>query len=399
MPRLLEVTVFGEATPRDVVVCADDRTIDARGLVLIPSLVDLGCDPGFPGFPAREDLGSLSAAALSGGFGDLLTNPLVDPVVDTPEHIAAAPRQGPGGLRLWPAGAVTRGLAGEELAEIGLMGAAGAAALSDGGRAIRDTVVLRNVLEYARGFGLRVFLRAADADLDVLGVIHESGVAAELGMRGNPAAAEEIGIARVVALVRTTGAAVHLTRVGTARGVAAVRAARAEGLPITASTPARNLLLDETEHLARPYDTRLRLHPPLRGPADRAALLAGVRDGTLLLTSDHSPRAPEEKDLEFELSTPGSTGLESAFSTALTALGGDLAAVVAAFCTGPRALLPERPGGCVLVDPHAYTVVDAALHRSRARNDAVDGHRLRGQVRACFPAASIPWVGPGAEGS
>ncbi|MES2640912.1 MAG: dihydroorotase [Myxococcota bacterium] len=399
MPRLLEVTVFGESAPRDVVVGADDRTVDARGLVLLPSLVDLGCDPGFPGFPAREDLASLTAAALSGGFGDLVTSPLVDPVVDTPEHIAAAPRQGPGGLRLWPAGAVTRGLCGEELAEIGLMGAAGAVALSDGGRPIRDTVVLRNVLEYARGFGLRVFLRAADADLDVLGVIHESGVAAQLGMRGNPAAAEEIGIARVVALVRTTGATVHLTRVGTARGVEAVRVARAEGLPLTASTPARNLLLDEAEHFARPYDTRLRLHPPLRGPADRAALIAGVRDGTLLLTSDHSPRAPEEKDLEFELSTPGSSGLESAFSAALTALDGDLSAVVAAFCTGPRALLPERPGGCVLVDPNAYTVVDAALHHSRARNDALDGHRLRGQVRACFPAASIPWVGPGAEGS
>lgn len=398
MPRLLDVRVLGEDVPRDVVLGDDDREIDARGLMLIPSLVDLGCDPGFPGFPAREDLGSLSAAALSGGFGDLVTHPLVDPVVDTPEHIAAAPRLGPGGVRLWPAGAVTRGLAGDELAEIGLMGAAGAAAISDGGRPIRDTVVLRNVLEYARGFGLRVFLRAADADLDVLGVIHESGVAAELGMRGNPAAAEEIGIARVVALMRTTGAAVHLTRVGTARGVEAVRAARAEGLPLTASTPARNLLLDETEHLARPYDTRLRLHPPLRGPADRAALIAGVRDGTLLLTSDHSPRAPEEKDLEFELSTPGSTGLESAFSTALTALEGDMAVLVAAFCTAPRALLPERTGGCVLVDPHVSTVVDAALHRSRARNDALDGHRLRGQVRTCFPAASIPWVRPRAGG-
>ncbi len=393
MPRLLQVTVFGEDAPRDLVLGADDHEMDARGLVLIPSLVDLGCDPGFPGFPAREDLGSLAAAAMAGGFGDLLTSPLVDPVVDTPEQVAAAPRTGPGGVRLWPAGAVTRGLCGEELAEIGLMGAAGAAALSDGGRPIRDTVVLRNMLEYARGFGLRVFLRPTDADLDLLGVVHESGVAAELGMRGNPAASEEIGIARIVALVRATRATVHLTRVGTARGVGAVRAARAEGLPITASTPARNLLLDETEHHARPYDTRLRLHPPLRSPVDRVALIAGVSDGTLLLSADHAPRAPEEKDLEFELSTPGSTGLESAFSAALTALDGDLAALVAAFCVGPRALLPERTGGCVLVDPEASYVVDAAVHRSRARNDALDGRRLRGRVRASFPEASIPWVG------
>lgn len=389
MPRLRSVLVHGEAAPRDVVVGDGAETVDATGLVLVPSLVDLACDPGFPGFPVREDLPSLAAAALAGGFGDLLAGPHVDPVVDTPEQLAAAPRVGPGGVRLWHAGAVTTGLAGAELAELGLMGVAGAAAISDGGKPIRDTVVLRNALEYARAFGQRVFLRPADADLDVLGVLHESGVAAELGMRGNPGAAEEIGVARIVALVRATGATVHLTHVGTARAVAAIRAARAEGLPITASTPARNLLLDETVHFARPYDTRLRLHPPLRAPADREALLAAVRDGTLLLCADHAPRAPEEKDLEFERAIPGSTGLESALSAALTALDGDLVTLVRAFSDGPRALLPGAVGGWTLLDPHATVVVDAAGHRSRARNDALDGHTLRGAVRGCFPGASV----------
>lgn len=393
MPRLCDVTVFGERVPRDVVVGADDRVVDASGLVLIPSLVELCCDPGFPGFPVREDLGSLTAAACAGGFGDLLTGPQVDPFVDTPEHLAAAPRLGANGVRLWPAGAATVGLAGKELAEIGLLGRAGAAAISDGTQPIRDTMVLRNLLEYARGFGLRTFLRPADIDLDGLGVIHESGVAAELGLRGNPGATEEIGLTRIVALVRATGGAVHVTHIGTARGVALVRAAQVEGLPLTASTPARNLLLDEAAHLERPYDTRLRLHPPLRGIADRAALLAGVRDGTLLLAADHTPRAPEEKDLEFERAAPGSTGLESAFSAAFTALDGDLSALVAAFCTGPRALLPEFSGGCTLVDPRAECVVDAGAHRSRARNDALDGRGLLGVVRGCFPQASIGWFG------
>jgi dihydroorotase len=383
------VRVHGETAPRDVTIGADGAELDASGLVLVPSLVDLTCDPGFPGFPPREDLASLSAAALAGGFGDLLAGPQVDPVVDTPEDIEAAPRSGPGGVRLWHAGAVTVGLDGEELAEIGLMAAAGAAAVSDGGKPIRDTVVLRNALEYARGFGLRVFLRPADADLDRLGVVHESGVAAELGVRGNPGAAEEIGVARIVSLVRATGAAVHLTHVGTARGTALVRAARAEGLPVTASTSARALLLDETALLARPYDTRLRLHPPLRSPTDRAALLAGVRDGTLLLAADHAPRAPEEKDLEFERAAPGSTGLETAFAAALQALDGDLDTLVRAFCLGPRALLPGRPDGWTLVDADARFTVAASAHRSRARNDALDGIGLRGVVCACFPAATL----------
>jgi dihydroorotase len=388
MPRLRDVQVWGEVTPRDVVVGDDLGPLDAAGLVLVPSFVDLACDPGFPGFPVREDLSSLSASALAGGFGDVLTHPAVDPVLDTPEQLAAAPRVGPGGVRLWHAGAATQRLAGEELAEIGLMCAAGAAALSDGGLPIRDTVVLRNALEYARGFGLRVLLRPADPDLDALGVVHESAVATELGLRGNPGASEEIGVARIVALVRATGCAVHLTHLGTARGVALLRAAQAEGLPITASTPARNLVLDDGAHAARPYDTRLRLHPPLRGRDDRVALLQAVRDGALLLSADHAPRAPEEKDLEFERASPGSTGLETAFAAALTALG-DLDTVVRALALGPRALLPERTGGWTLVDPSVTFTVNAASHRSRARNDALDSTPMRGVVRGCFPGAAV----------
>ncbi|MFN7146655.1 MAG: dihydroorotase, partial [Myxococcota bacterium] len=164
---------------------------------------------------------------------------------------------------------------------------------------------------------------------------------------------------------------------------------RAEGLPITASTPARSLVLDEQVHHARPYDTRLRLHPPLRTAGDRIALLAAVRDGTLLLAADHAPRAPEEKDLEFERATPGSSGLESAFSAAFSALDGDLDALVRAFCVGPRALLPARTGGLTLIDPAAAMRVAAAGHRSRARNDALDGHALTGVVRGCFPESSV----------
>lgn len=388
MARIRNVRVWGADRARDVEIGAPGPDVEGEGKWLVPALVDLCCDPGFPGFPVREDLASLGAAALAGGFGDLVASPRVDPVADTPEQVAQVPRVAPGGVRLWPAAAQTQGLEGKELAEIGLLGRAGAAFLSDGGVPIRDTVVLRNALEYARGFGTITMLRPADADLDALGVAHDGELAVRIGLRGNPAAAEEVGIARIVALVRATGAAVHLTHVGTARGVDAVRAARAEGLPVSASTPARNLLLDEDVLAAGTYDTRWRLHPPLRTAADREALVSAVREGSLLLCADHQPRAPEEKDLEFERAVPGSTGLESAFSAALTALG-DLDLVVAAFCTGPRALLPERTGGWALVDPHAEIAVRAGDHRSRARNDALEGRTLRGRVLSCFPAASV----------
>lgn len=364
---------------------------DAAGAWLVPAFVDLACDPGFPGFPTREDPASLGAAALAGGFADLVTSPAQEPVFDTPEHFAELHRSTPGGARLWPLAALTRRLEGKELSEHGLLARVAVCGLSDGGRVTEDTVVLRNALEYARAFGLRVWLRPADPWLDALGVVHESELSARIGLRGNPAAAEEIGVARVISLVRATRAAVHLSPLSSASAVAQVRDAQREGLPVTAAVAARSLLLDEDAHAAGRYDTRLRLHPPLRSAADRHALVAGVRDGTLFVCADHAPRAPEEKELEFERAVPGSTGLESAFGATLTALDGDLDATVSALSTGPRTLLrglsPAAVSGLALVEPDATSIVRPEQHRSRARNDALVGVRVRGVVLGCFPDA------------
>lgn len=351
------------------------RTEAPAGAVLLPAFVDLTCDPGFPGFPVREDAASLAAAAAAGGFGHLVLSPRVDPVVDTPEQLLHSIRWSASGVRFWPAAALTPALAGTALTEIGLLREAGAVAISDGGLPVRDTVVLRNAMEYARAFDLPLLLRPADPDLDALGVVNEGPLSAEIGLRGHPPAAEEIGVARLIALARATRARVHLTHIGTARSVELIAAA---GGLVTASTPARNLVLDETVLADGSYDSRFRLHPPLRSAGDRAALVDAVRAGVLWLSADHAPRAPEEKDHEFERAVPGSTGLESAFSAALTALG-DLDAVVRALHAGPAGLVGCR-GGFALVDAGAETIVDAATHRSRARNDALDGRRLRGRV-------------------
>lgn len=351
------------------------RTDAPEGAVLVPAFVDLTCDPGFPGFPAREDATSLAAAASAGGFGHLIFSPRVDPVVDTPEQLLQSIRWSASGVRFWPAAALSPGLQGAALTEIGLLREAGAVAISDGGMCVRDTVVLRNAMEYARAFGIPLLLRPADPDLDALGVVHEGPLSAQIGLRGHPPAAEEIGVARLIALARATRARVHLTHIGTARSIDLIAAA---GGVVTASTPARNLVLDETVLADGSYDSRFRLHPPLRSAADRAALVDAVRAGVLWLTADHAPRAPEEKDHEFERAVPGSTGLESAFAAAMTATG-DLDVVVRALSSGPASLVGCR-GGYALVDPHAEAPVEAARHRSRARNDALDGRVLRGRV-------------------
>ncbi len=348
--------------------------------VWIPSLVDVQCEPGFPGFPVRENATSLAAAARAGGFGDLLLSPRVDPVMDTPEQLSR-PAALTGGPRLHFAAALTTGLLGAELTEVGLLKRAGAVALSDGGLPVADSVVLRNAMEYAAEFDLLVVIRPADPALDRIGVANDSPVACRLGLRGNPASTEEIGTARAIALCRATGARVHLTHLGTRRAVEALAAAVAEGLPITGSAAARSLLLDEEALDDGRYDTRLRLHPPLRTAVDRAALVAAVRAGTLLLAADHQPRAPEEKEHEFERAVPGSAGLRSAFGAAMRALG-DLDVVIRALSTAPASLLRLEPLGWALVDPAADAVL---AHERGVAADALEGHPLRGRVLATLP--------------
>ena len=339
--------------------------------LLVPSFVDLSCEAGFPGFPARETPASLVRAAADGGFGSLLLSPRVDPVLDTPEQLSRVDTN-LSGVNLWYAGALTRGLGGTELSECGLLQRAGAVALSDGGVPHRDTLVLRNALEYAAAFGMPVVLRPCDADLDVVGVVHDSRLAAHLGMRGNPSANEEIGIARILSLVRATGARVHVSHVGTEEGVRLLSAAQAAGLPVSASTPARNLVLTENDLDDGRYDAKFRVHPPLRGEADRAALVQAVARGELMITADHQPRAPEEKDHEFERAVPGSSGLRSAFAAAFTALG-SIEVVVRGLALAPRAWLGREASGLALVDPEGETLLSGG-------NDALSGRRLRGAV-------------------
>jgi dihydroorotase len=281
---------------------------------------------------------------------------------------------------------LTRGLLGEALSEIGLLSRFRIPGVSDGGVAMPDTVVLRNAMEYARQFGLRLWLRPADPTLDPLGVVHDSPFACVLGLRGNPAANEEIGLTRIIALVRATGARVVTGPIGSRVGVELLRRAAAERLPIVGYVAARSLVLDERVVERGPYDTSTRLHPPLRSAEDREALVDGVRDRVLAVAADHGPRAPEEKELEFERAVPGSTGLESAFAATLTALDGDLEATVHALAIAPRALLPESTGGWTLVDPNADVTIDPVRHRSLARNDALGGVALRGRVVACYPS-------------
>ncbi len=377
---------------------AGAREIDCTHAIVAPGWTDLGTELCDPGMCYREDLISGSEAGAAGGFTTLVASPATDPVVDTPAVAAdvVARAKTVSGAQVMQSGALTIGLAGERLAEVGLMVEAGCVALADGRRTLADADVLRRVLQYVRPFDVPVLLRPGEPSLEKGGVMHEGAASMHAGLRGIPAAAEELGIARIVALVRATGTRVHLTHVTTASGVARVRAAKADGLPLTAAVPARHLLLNDQAVEASVYDTATRLLPPLRAEADRLACLAAVRDGTLdTITADHVPWTRVEKELEFMHASPGANGLETALGAAWAALEGEAATVVQALAVGPAAVIGRTaqvavgaPADLVVFHPKREWPV-AAPYRSRGGFDPLAGRSLPAAVGLTLVAGEV----------
>jgi dihydroorotase len=292
------------------------------------------------------------------------------------------------GSRVEVAGSLTVGLRGDQMSELGLMVDAGAVALSDGRKPMMNAALLRRSLDYARPFGVPVIMRPGDTDLEGAGVMHEGKVSTQIGLRGIPAASEEIGVGIGIALARLTGAKIHLSQVTTAGSVDLLRAAKASGVAITAAVPARHLVLTDRTVDTSVYDTATRLLPPLRSDADRAAVRAGVADGTIdCITADHVPMTSLEKELEYMHAKPGAMGLETAFSAAMVALD-DVSLVVSALAVGPAAVIGRTANltigsvaDVVVLDSEAPRTVSGP-YRSKGLNEPLEGAELKGQVVA-----------------
>jgi dihydroorotase len=396
----------GVDTVRDVIVAdgviagpdaADGaERIDARGLVIAPGLVDLHAHLREPGDEHKETVATGTRAAAVGGYTAVAamanTNPSADnaAVIQAVRDLAAAA----GLCDVFPVGAVTRGLGGEVLAEMGEMVAAGVRLFSDDGKPVPTARLLRNALLYVQAFGDDVVIaeHAEDTSLVEGGQMHEGIRSASLGLAGRPAEAEEIVVARDLALARATGARLHLCHVSSARTVEQVRRAKAEGLRVTAEVTPHHLTYTDEDLVT--YDTNRKMNPPLRAPEDRDALREGLADGTIdSVATDHAPHAVEEKESEFDLAPPGTIGLETALAVVLTELVDQghlsLPRAIEAMSTTPARILgsgehggPIRPGSpanLVVFDPERAWVVEPPF-ASKARNSAFLGRRLRGAV-------------------
>ena len=301
----------------DVGEFAADRVIDAAGLIVAPGLVDLCARLREPGHEHEGLLESELAAAAAGGVTSLVCPPDTDPVLDEPglvEMLKFRARK-LSRCRLFPLGALTRQLEGAALTEMAELTEAGCIGFSQAELPIKDTMVLSRALQYAATYGYTVWLRPQDAYLSG-GVAASGAVATRLGLSGVPVTAETVALHTIFELVRSTGARVHLCRLSSAAGVALVRAAKHEGLPVTADVSINSLHLSDVD--LGYFDSAMRLTPPLRQGRDRDALRAGLADGTLdALVSDHMPVTTDEKAVPFAEATPGATGLELLLSLAL----------------------------------------------------------------------------------
>lgn len=369
--------------------------IAGQGKVLLPGLIDLYSHSGEPGYESRETLGSLLQAGLAGGFSRIGILPTTQPAVDTPAQVndlrarrqALTAQPNLPQILLW--GAITQGAAGSQLSELAELAAAGVVGFTD--RPLQNPLLLRRLLEYAQPLARPVGLWPCDRGLVGQGVAREGSHSLIYGLPGDPALSEAAALAVLIECVAATGTAVHIMRLSTARGVALVRQAKASGLPITASTTWMHLLLS-TADLAS-YDPTLRLAPPLGTPADQAALIEAVSEGSIdAIAIDHRPYTYEEKTVGFAAAPPGAIGLELALPLLwqrFVATGQWSALTLAqrlssgpATCLNltPPNLAPGQPAEMLLFDPEAVWQVTPQTLRSRSCNTPWLGQQIKGQV-------------------
>ena len=378
-----------------------NRTIDAKGCIVAPGLIDLSARLREPGFEYKATLESEMSAAVAGGVTCLACPPDTDPPLDEPglvemlKHRARSLNQ----AHVHPIGALTVGLRGEELTEMGELAEAGCVAFSQADAPIADTQVLFRAMQYAATFGHRVWLRPQDAYLARAGVAHDGEVAMRLGLAAIPSSAETIALATIIALVRETGAHVHLARLSTADGVKMVRAAKKEKLPVTCDVAVHHLHLCDVD--IGWFDAQARLVPPLRSTRDRAALRAGLVDGTVdLVCSDHTPVDDDAKQLPFAEAEPGATGLELLLPLALKWAGADkvpLSVALARITAHPAAVLGIDAGHLAvgsaadvcIFDPQASWTVDPAMLKSQGKNTPFLGLEVAGRVRMTLVGGQV----------
>jgi dihydroorotase len=368
------------------------RIIDAKGAWILPGLIDIHVHLREPGLEYKETIETGTRAAVAGGFTSVACMANTTPVNDSP-YVTAFIRErakAHGICRVFPIGAVTKGLKGEELAEIGGMVEEGARALSDDGMPVMNSYLMRKAMDYSKAFGVPIISHAEDANLVGQGVMNEGALSNSLGLRGTPAAAEEIMVAREIALCRLTKAPVHIAHISTIEGLEHVRRAKEAGLPVTAEASPHHLTL--TEEAIRGYDTNCKMNPPLRTENDVEALKRAVADGVIdVIATDHAPHGLVDKAVEFDQAACGIIGLQTAVPLTLKLVHDGVISLnrwVESLTAAPAKLL-NLPYGTLahgaaaditILDPKQTWTFDSEMILSKSHNSPFLGWKFQGRV-------------------
>ncbi|MBX3340830.1 MAG: dihydroorotase [Nitrospira sp.] len=380
---------------------AGATVIQAAGQLVLPGFVDLHVHFREPGFEYKETIQSGTDAAVAGGFTTVCAMPNTNPVNDNQavtefmlERAKAA-----GTANLYPIGAITKRSEGKELAEIGDLRRAGCVAISDDGKPVMNSLVMRRAMEYARAFDVPVVDHCEDLHLSEGGCMNEGLISTELGLPGIPSAAEDVMVARNVSLAELTGARLHLAHISTAGSVRMVREAKARGLKVTAEACPHHFTL--TEETTRGYNTHAKMNPPLRTSQDVQAIKDGLRDGTIdVIATDHAPHASQEKQQEFTEAPFGIVGLETALPLTLalveegvltleSAVDKLATAPAKAFSLNAGTLAVGAPADVAIVDPNLEWEVDPSRFRSKSRNTPFAGWKVRGRVTTTLVSGRV----------
>jgi dihydroorotase len=367
-----------------------EQIIDARGKIVVPGLIDMHVHLREPGHEYKETIRTGCRAAAAGGFTALACMPNTNPVNDNQsvtEYILDRARR-EGCVTVFPVGAITQGLKGEALAEMGELRAAGAVAVSDDGKTVHNSELMRRAMEYARTFNLPVICHCEDLAMTREGVMNESFTSTRLGLKGIPNAAEEIVVARDIALAELTGCPIHIAHVSTEGAVRIIRDARSRGVKVTAETAPHYFML--TEEQVSSFDTTMKVNPPLRSAQDVAAIKEGLKEGVLdVIATDHAPHSSLEKDVEFDYASPGMVGLETALPLSLQLVAQgivSLPALVATMTVHPAKILgipkgtlsPGSDADITVIDVSMKTRIDVRKFNSKGKNSPFHGWELDG---------------------
>ena len=380
------------------IVCDEAEVVDAQGLYVMPGMVDLHCHLRDPGMEYKEDIASGTAAAAAGGFTSICcmanTAPVNDNAVVTAYIINKAKTEG-SGVHVYPIGALSKGLKGECMAEIGDMAKAGIVAISDDGKPVMNSQLLRLAMEYASAFDVTVFDHCEDLNLVNKGVMNEGYNSTLLGLRGITRAAEEVHIARDIVLADTLNLPIHICHVSTKGGVDLIRYAKARGVKITCETAPHYLA--GTDDMCGTYNAYSKVNPPLRLMSDQQALIEGLCDGTIdCIATDHAPHHKDEKDVEYNAALSGISGFETAFALCMEALvhSGKMTMdeFVQVACTKPAKIIGKNCGALeigrdadfIIADPNAEWCVDVKKFISKGKNTTFHGRMVHGKVRETF---------------